>query len=118
MTGWVVDVTPISIHVPLARDDQAASIGAPLNKHFNPRPSCEGRPAREAMRPSETDFNPRPSCEGRHTLRRAQDLTPAFQSTSLLRGTTSNARVRQIAMDAISIHVPLARDDRGSRNPG
>ena len=84
--------TGISIHVPLARDDSG----------YGGRRSCSGY------------FNPRPSCEGRLMLGEIAGSEDEFQSTSLLRGTTRFPRERHNKR-LISIHVPLARDDREER---
>ena len=82
----------ISIHVPLARDDlgnvvnliptkrfqstsllrgttHTMSCSSSMPHYFNPRPSCEGRPAHILLRQAVLAyFNPRPSCEGRPSL--------------------------------------------------
>ena len=43
------------------------------DSHFNPLPSCEGRPRQKLEFIRQIDFNPLPSCEGRHqTKDRAQ----------------------------------------------
>ena len=78
---------------------------------FNPRPSCEGRPASSEWYPDELKFqstpllrgatrtslpnrrrnmcfNPRPSCEGRPLLTSTPHKIMQFQSTPLLRGAT------------------------------
>ena len=86
---------PISIHVPLARDDGIRSWQMLQNYHFNPRPSCEGRPDTDKPLTVSRDFNPRPSCEGRQGY-----------------------GLRLAVRERISIHVPLARDDRGGRWAG
>ena len=101
----------ISIHVPLARDDNRRKAFRLTSADFNPRPSCEGRPCYIRMSRAEGNFNPRPSCEGRRNLNPFWRLTAEFQSTSLLRGTTAE-RGRHYDRYHISIHVPLARDDQ------
>ena len=60
---------------------------------------------------SRRDFNPRPSCEGRRATADTLNTAFKFQSTSLLRGTTWQF-LRSFYNELISIHVPLARDDR------
>ena len=102
----------ISIHVPLARDDIYRPCAPLLATDFNPRPSCEGRlqaPAPACLliiisihvplarddtalhvhKQRRVHFNPRPSCEGRPLPSAAVRAPHQFQSTSLLRGTTS-----------------------------
>ena len=64
---------------------------ATLAADFNPRPSCEGRLKAKANITREQHFNPRPSCEGRLALYSLRAINRAFQSTSLLRGTTRRA---------------------------
>ena len=58
--GW-----RISIHVPLAGDDQRAVRYAGLHEDFYPRPPCGGRPRIHDMRPPAHYFYPRPPCGGR-----------------------------------------------------
>ena len=80
----------ISIHVPLARDDlyllknfaseASISIHVPLARDDGQRDWLDG---------AAQDFNPRPSCEGRLIALASACLFCPFQSTSLLRGTTS-----------------------------
>ena len=55
----------ISIHVPLARDDSGYGGRRSCSGYFNPRPSCEGRPGLWLKTEKPCYFNPRPSCEGR-----------------------------------------------------
>ena len=81
----------ISIHVPLAGDDGSDYRIAEAYTHFYPRPPCGGRP--KVVVP--------------------QNVKAAFLSTSPLRGTTPVAAVG-LALCNISIHVPLAGDDRGA----
>ena len=88
----------ISIHVPLAGDDCALSTHS---KHA-------------------ADFYPRPPCGGRHDVSDMLRARTIFLSTSPLRGTTL-AKSGVSDAEIISIHVPLAGDDRRSvlfRAPG
>ena len=55
----------ISIHSPHARGDRCPSSVSALLRHFNPLPSCEGRPDLHVGRRDIVHFNPLPSCEGR-----------------------------------------------------
>ena len=79
----------ISIHVPLAGDDYFFPIGGNEVINFYPRPPCGGRPVGP----------------------RDDDSTHRFLSTSPLRGTTCVSCRMKISIE-ISIHVPLAGDDR------
>ena len=79
----------ISIHVPLAGDDVQ-------------RLTCQT---------SDFDFYPRPPCGGRLNGFWAVILSAQFLSTSPLRGTTLIAGHAHFAF-CISIHVPLAGDDK------
>ena len=79
----------ISIHVPLAGDD-----GFPVQAaHLRP------------------NFYPRPPCGGRLFVFKWLFAALKFLSTSPLRGTTAGPDPARAA-SAISIHVPLAGDDR------
>ena len=55
----------VSIHAPHARGDDSFSDSQTAGGCFNPRPSCEGRPAADYFSSWPVCFNPRPSCEGR-----------------------------------------------------
>ena len=79
----------ISIHVPLAGDDRRKRTAATWVLHFYPRPPCGGRLVLSATQPGSF----------------------VFLSTSPLRGTTT-VRRSNIPSACISIHVPLAGDDR------
>ena len=79
---------PISIHAPLARRDNFDSRFLFCSVYFNPRASCEARPA--AASGSWTDI--------------------LFQSTRLLRGATI-FHPPLLLLLSISIHAPLARRD-------
>ena len=81
----------VSIRAPLARGDRNLSLRRLPNKGFNPRPSCEGRPA----------IPPHPS------------PTPVFQSAPLLRGATVGVW-RGCGGVNVSIRAPLARGDLAS----
>jgi len=78
----------ISIHVPRTRDDPFSVFYTVCKRYFNPRPSYEGR---------------------QNNLFLILTAT-AFQSTSLVRGTTS-LRHTFATRCYISIHVPRTRDD-------
>ena len=84
----VVDSAVISIHAPLARCDRALLMSIMLHIYFNPRTSCEVRPAMGVKVFS--------------ILR--------FQSTHLLRGATYSGP-KIVHRLIISIHAPLARCD-------
>ena len=82
----------ISIHSPHARGDSIASISALIWSHFNPLPSCEGRPDQRMLFYAPFEF----------------------QSTPLMRGET--IRVYCHLPDIhISIHSPHARGDPFAR---
>ena len=56
----------ISIHVPLAGDDQGRHSAAADQRHFYPRPPCGGRPRSVPhLQKALQDFYPRPPCGGR-----------------------------------------------------
>ena len=55
-------------------------------------------------------FNPRPSCEGRPAIQATSDALGQFQSTPLMRGAT-RIRRRGNALEVVSIHAPHARGD-------
>ncbi len=80
------------------------------NGGFNPRPSCEGRPARKGMTPCFRLFQSAPLLRGATQRALKGILGPKFQSAPLLRGAT-----RQKGNDAVfpfvSIRAPLARGD-------
>ena len=102
----------ISIHVPLARDDAGSRTRHGSRWHFNPRPSCEGRHGadlpfsvgdhisihvplarddaspREDSRPGE-GFQSTSLLRGTTSISSRLSAATKFQSTSLLRGTTS-----------------------------
>ena len=68
MLGLLVD--DISIHSPHARGDGGLHASWAFKIHFNPLPSCEGRPATKPQPISQYHFNPLPSCEGRPVVKR------------------------------------------------
>ena len=80
----------ISIHSPHARGDSKAQTSSTTSRHFNPLPSCEGRPS----------FG----CSYVFVCR--------FQSTPLMRGETTVVFDQSYA-NIISIHSPHARGDPG-----
>ena len=90
-TGWRHDAefrVPVSIHAPHARGDRrdgCRDVGA---ASFNPRPSCEGRPAKAF----------------------AVLTSGRFQSTPLMRGATKVYDLSAEEID-VSIHAPHARGD-------
>ena len=81
----------ISIHAPLARRDRVIACSDLLPEYFNPRASCEARPAKRRRRKSRQYFNPRASCEARPPNTCSGRASGKFQSTRLLRGATPNA---------------------------
>ncbi len=85
---------------------------------FNPRPSCEGRPARTSPAAFFRSFNPRPSCEGRHSPALVPLVIALFQSAPLMRGATFG-RAGFRATPGVSIRAPHARgDERLRKSPG
>ena len=63
---YVLRSASISIHSPHARGDPMRSCIRPIDRDFNPLPSCEGRRCQSGMKTFGTKhFNPLPSCEGR-----------------------------------------------------
>ena len=111
----------VSIHAPHARGDRTWSRRLPIRGGFNPRPSCEGRPAGPCPARLGASFNPRPSCEGRRRRRATAlptiyPIEAMFQSTPLMRGATAvcpSLRARQ----HVSIHAPHARGDAFGKRP-
>ena len=125
----------ISIHVPLAGDDQGRPARRPAFWDFYPRPPCGGRHSGEERSKTASRFLSTSPLRGTTTcafrgrkfptlflstspLRgttmifcRSSRVTFIFLSTSPLRGTT-NATKPQLTHLLISIHVPLAGDDR------
>ena len=128
-----VVVAVISIHSPHARGDfQRAKPFGP-GDHFNPLPSCEGRPACAALVPAsrifqstplmrgETRFsdcriadslyfNPLPSCEGRRNGKCYQTKAINISIHSPHARGDFNAQSR-LGQEIISIHSPHARGD-------
>ena len=104
-------VDRISIHSPHARGDPMRSCIRPIDRDFNPLPSCEGRPSPLSQRKGVIDFNPLPSCEGRRGCCTCCGCIMAFQSTPLMRGETPRPDNRH-ADRTISIHSPHARGDK------
>ena len=82
----------ISIHAPRGRGDIAAksNVRHGKGKHFNPRPSREGRQLISSSWPVVDDFNPRPSREGRRRGCLNSAAPQKFQSTPLAGGATSD----------------------------
>ena len=78
--------------------------------HFNPRSSCEERPADAAERAGVMNFNPRSSCEERRLPAHNLFRFPEFQSTLLMRGATRHRFPLRTVL-CISIHAPHARSD-------
>ena len=134
------DSIAISIHVPLAGDDKRQQTCAERRLYFYPRPPCGGRRLTALFRMLATryfyprppcggrlpassckswrfHFYPRPPCGGRHKSKLYWVWAGIFLSTSPLRGTTHfNGEVNRVTH--ISIHVPLAGDDRCSTSIG
>ena len=101
----------ISIHAPHARSDISTSARCARVSHFNPRSSCEERPA--SPPPSAaggSNFNPRSSCEERRFFFLYAAFALLFQSTLLMRGATRQAPGPAHGYH-ISIHAPHARSD-------
>ena len=107
----------ISIHVPLAGDDDTPIIPAANPLHFYPRPPCGGRPPPLRVR-SETleHFYPRPPCGGRLGQLADGGGGGAISIHVPLAGddSISSSKKRSIK---ISIHVPLAGDDAMNAAP-
>ena len=82
-----------------------------ISANFYPRPPCGGR--RWIQRPAlpRQYFYPRPPCGGRLSKFRCIANAEQFLSTSPLRGTTISVATKSPQIQ-ISIHVPLAGDDR------
>ncbi len=78
----------VSIRAPLARGDRKANRGNPTRMRFNPRPSCEGRPAEDWIRPSLPTFQSAPLLRGATVVDGARGEDAVFQSAPLLRGAT------------------------------
>ena len=82
------DIRRVSIHAPLARCDHVWHCSLSRTRCFNPRTSCEVRPAPILGFRQLTRFNPRTSCEVRPGL-----------------------RLEYSKLGLVSIHAPLARCD-------
>ncbi len=102
----------VSIHAPLARCDHVWHCSLSRTRCFNPRTSCEVRPAPILGFRQLTRFNPRTSCEVRRIAATPSEYNFTFQSTHLLRGATDQ-RERAAGKQPVSIHAPLARCDLG-----
>ena len=97
--------------LPSCEGRQAAAARRPTRgSYFNPLPSCEGRLRQAIDQLMEMDFNPLPSCEGRPEIARAIRNRLLFQSTPLMRGETYGAD-GDFGYATISIHSPHARGD-------
>ena len=128
----------ISIHSPHARGDHVARNRQPQHSHFNPLPSCEGRPRNRSqanrhhqisihsphargdaqihfLSASVEDFNPLPSCEGRPIARNKTISSAHFNPLPSCEGRRHTVRDMVLSMD-ISIHSPHARGDGAKRN--
>ena len=102
-------------------------------RHFNPLPSCEGRPRRSYLIVSDyrisihsphargdvvepctkyrwVKFQSTPLMRGETIMRTLQPKTSLFQSTPLMRGETSVFQIH-FPLNPISIHSPHARGD-------
>ena len=129
----VTVVIGISIHVPIAGNDLTC-IHIGNNLYFNPRSHCRERQARHQdalydrcisihvpiagndpflLKPDMwfCYFNPRSHCRERLNDTVAPACQYAFQSTFPLQGTTPG-HIRSQGRDIISIHVPIAGNDR------
>ena len=104
----------ISIHVPLAGDDQLCDLWEALLFNFYPRPPCGGRLPIPAMCSApQCDFYPRPPCGGRPPGFTLLFPPAEFLSTSPLRGTT----VRRWGMGRRSLYF-YPRPPCGGRRAG
>ena len=126
-------VVHISIHAPHARSDRNMPLRRIEPSYFNPRSSCEERPARE--KPSRRqgrisihapharsdyyttytaqksrNFNPRSSCEERLALNAAADAK-AYISIHAPHARSDKANFAWSCTRMISIHAPHARSD-------
>ena len=125
----------ISIHVPLAGDDQVICTPPVVAHNFYPRPPCGGRRWAIYPSPSTSNISIHVPLAGDDMMRRSSGFSfPVFLSTSPLRGTTLTPILPRLRMiyfyprppcggrpfvfaagnkaEGISIHVPLAGDDR------
>ena len=101
----------ISIHVPLAGDDQRRCWRDPLRDNFYPRPPLRGTTRFVSKSTERFAFLSTSPLRGTTGTTCARCAGWRFLSTSPLRGTTIIAAL--FAMhQVISIHVPLAGDDR------
>ena len=101
----------ISIHSPHARGDEGKRSWMTGGRIFQSTPLMRGETARtHAGRGHLAHFNPLPSCEGRPEKGVEGVGSSIFQSTPLMRGETRNRR-RGRPYQHISIHSPHARGD-------
>ena len=89
---------------------------------FNPRPSCEGRPAYAWRRPDASPFQSTPLMRGATERGVVARAVVQFQSTPLMRGATTSRQPPRCRRP-VSIHAPHARGDprtgpARSRRPG
>ena len=101
----------ISIHSPHARGDGHQLYGVQRPYHFNPLPSCEGRPERTPERDETGRFQSTPLMRGETSWRRsggscADYFNPLPSCEGRLRGRGQADHAR-----TISIHSPHARGD-------
>ena len=104
----------ISIHSPHARGDVAVRLFVQRRAEFQSTPLMRGETCPPCGRLAAAEhFNPLPSCEGRPSLQRIKMKSSKFQSTPLMRGETRGPRKPIYARMYISIHSPHARGDDG-----
>ena len=104
----------ISIHVPLAGDDPRMPTTPPANKNFYPRPPCGGRPNGHSTINIKSIFLSTSPLRGTTLMSGYfETVDKLLLSTSPLRGTTSS-RLSNLRLQPISIHVPLAGDDKSN----
>ena len=100
-----VSIGNVSIHAPHVRGDER---GDPT--HFNPRSRAGSDFANSLAFIFSESFNPRPPCEGRPARTDVSTLPYRFQSTPPMRGATFLSFLPS-HQDSISIHAPHARGD-------
>ena len=81
--------------------------------HFNPRPSCEGRPSSAITDAAQRHFNPRPSCEGRRYRVYRDHIKLHFNPRPSCEGRLD--RLYDMVEYGISIHAPRVRGDEAMK---
>ena len=102
----------ISIHSPHARGDTGwLGLRQEESVHFNPLPSCEGRPSRYPEHWSGVGISIHsPHARGDESWTLGATARSSFQSTPLMRGETPDGDAQR-RLHKISIHSPHARGD-------